>query len=91
MRFQIENDRFCSRKIFIFNCTLKNFSEERIIQELFPKIHSPGKIEILEPAKFIPNLGASASVTKDFFVRQLEDSEIENLVTILIAESSANG
>lgn len=90
VRFQIENDRFCCRKIFIFNCTLKNFSEERIVQKLFPKIHSPERIEILEPAKFIPSLGASASVTKDFFVRQLEDNEIENLASILIAESSAN-
>lgn len=89
-RFQIENDRFCCRKIFIFNCTINNFTKENIIQELFPKIHSPGKIEILEPVKFIPSLGASASITKDFFVRQLDDIEIENLASLLITESSDN-
>ena len=90
LRFRIENDRFCCRKVFIFNQSINNFLSKNIIDILFPKIHSPKKIEILEPSKFIPTLEASLVITKDFFIRSLEDKEIENLATLLIAENSIN-
>ena len=90
LRFRIENDRFCCRKVFIFNQSPKKFQPLTIIETLFPKIHSPQRIEILEPAKFIPSLEASPAITKDFFIRSFEDKEIENLATVLIAENALN-
>lgn len=90
LRFRIENDRFCCRKVFIFNQSPKRLQPLTIIEILFPKIHSPKKIEILEPTKFIPSLEASPAITKDFFIRSLEDREIEDLATLLIAENSLN-
>jgi hypothetical protein len=87
LRFKIENDRFCCRKVFIFNSNPKKSSSASIIGQLFPQIQGQQKIEILEPSKFIPSLNTSKLITKEFFTRTLDDDEIDNLAKSLIAES----
>lgn len=90
MRFKIENDRFCCRKVFVFNSNPKKFGAPAVLQDLFPKIQSPKKIEILEPSTFIPQLEASSLITKDFFIRALEDDEVSTLADALIAQGAIN-
>lgn len=90
MRFKIENDRFCCRKVFVFNSNPRKFEASEILEDLFPKIQSPKKIEILEPSTFIPQLKASSLITKDFFIRSLEDDEVLKLADALIAQGAIN-
>lgn len=90
VRFRIESDRFCCRKIFIFNQSESKFSIDLLISGLFPKIESSGKISLLKPDDFIPSLKVSPQITKDFFTRPWNDKEIAKLAQILIIEAAAD-
>ena len=83
-RFNIENDRFCCRKVFIFNQSPTKFSPQKLIHELFPKIQSTEKIALLKPEIFISNLEPNSKITNDFFFRSWDQAEIDKLANALI-------
>lgn len=88
LRFRIENDRFCCRKVFIFRQAVSKFSPEALMESLFPKIHVLKKISFLTPDEIMGSMDVSPKITKDFYTRPLQENELEALAKLLIMESS---
>ena len=91
VRFQIESDRFCCRKTFLFKQSKKNFSEKDAIETIFPTIKTPGKITLLKPDDLISKMGTDLLKDQDFYTRVWDIKELDRLADTLILETSADG
>lgn len=92
LRFKIENDRFCCRKMFLFDFPEKKYSPEKVALNLFPEIETTKSIQIIKPETLIQKIDPNLTNFFDerFFIHELSESEIEETIISLATTGGAN-
>ena len=86
LRYKIENDKFCSRKKFIFDSNKKNFDTSKIEESVFPMYKIGKRMEILktdtiwEKMKFELKESIDSTFLKDVYSSEQLSSLLEKII-----------
>ncbi len=93
LRFKIESDRFCCRKMFLFGVSQKTTAvNELVCKNLFPEIEKSKPIQVIQPADLFKKIKSKMKVVvgEEFFTREMSESQIESIVTKLLDEDNGD-
>lgn len=93
LKFKIESDRFCCRKIFIFGQEQKNYKNpELVCHVLFPEIEKTKDIQVIQPQSLIKKLKSNLKnhIGQEFFTKELDEKAVEVILKKLIKKGESD-
>lgn len=87
-KFKIESDRFCCRKIVIFEHEKHKLSIEKIVTRIFPDINLSSNIELLSLEEFNKQLvlKEASSFEINFLTSEFNEEEINSYIEMYIKD-----